>query len=90
MAQSSAYYRIDIASRELKEKIKQKYNSHLEWLHPLDHLNRATVGFESALNYLDANDNSSLQLQFVQRTQQLDALRKENILDVIPELKDMF
>jgi len=88
--QDPDYYRIDIAGKELKSQIREKYNSHLEWLRPLDHLNRATVGFESALNYLDANDNSNLQLQFVQRTQQLDALRKENILDVIPELRSMF
>jgi MoaA/NifB/PqqE/SkfB family radical SAM enzyme len=88
--QDPAYYRIDIAGIELKDQIRSKYKEHLEWLRPLDHLNRATVGFESALNYLDANDNSRLQLQFVQRTQQLDGLRKENILDVIPELESMF
>jgi radical SAM protein with 4Fe4S-binding SPASM domain len=84
--QDPEHYRIDIAGPELKDKIREKYIEHLNWLRPQDHLNRATVGFESALNYLDANDNSHLQLQFVQKTQQLDRLRKENILDVIPEL----
>ena len=88
--QDPEHYRIDIASPELKDKIREKYLKHLEWLRPLDHLNRATVGFESALNYLDANDNSHLQLQFVQKTQQLDSIRKECITDVISELKDMF
>jgi hypothetical protein len=88
--QDPAHYRIDIAGPELKQQITEKYQKHIEWLRPQDHLNRATVGFESALNYLDANDNSHLQLQFIQRTQQLDAIRKENILDVIPELETMF
>ena len=88
--QDPAYYRIDIAGAELKEQIKSKFDAHLNWLRPLDHLNRATVGFESALNYLDSTDNSDLQLQFVQKTQQLDAIRKENILDFIPELESMF
>jgi len=88
--QDPAYYRIDIAGAELKEQIKSKFDAHLNWLRPLDHLNRATVGFESALNYLDSTDNSHLQLQFVQKTQQLDAIRKENILDFIPELESMF
>ena len=88
--QDPEHYRIDIAGPELKDKIRKKYTKHLEWLRPLDHLNRATVGFESALNYLDANDNSHLQLQFVQKTQQLDSIRKECITDIIPELKDMF
>lgn len=88
--QNPEYYRIDIASEELKDLIRKKYNDHLDWLRPLDSLNRATVGFESALNYLDANDNSNLQLQFVQKTQQLDRIRNENIVDVIPELESMF
>jgi len=88
--QDPAYYRIDIASEDIKQQIRQKFNQHLEWLRPLDKLNRATVGFESALNFLDTNNNSHLQLQFVQKTQQLDYLRKEHILDVIPELESMF
>jgi len=88
--QDPDHYRIDIAGPELKQQIRELYEQHLEWLRPLDHLNRATVGFESALNYLDANDNSHLQLQFVQKTQQLDRIRNENILDVIPELRSMF
>jgi MoaA/NifB/PqqE/SkfB family radical SAM enzyme len=88
--QDPAHYRIDIASKELKQQIKEKYQQHLDWLRPLDRLNRATVGFESALNFLDATDNSHLQLQFVQKTQQLDSIRKENILNYIPELWSMF
>lgn len=88
--QDPAYYRIDIANEKLKEQIKTKYAEHLEWLRPLDRLNRASVGFESALNFLDATNNSHLQLQFVQKTQHLDRIRKENILDVIPELESLF
>ena len=88
--QDPTYYRIDIASEEYKQQIRSKYEQHLDWLRPLDPLNRATVGFESALNYLDANDNSHLQLEFVRRTQKLDSLRKENIVNVIPELGNMF
>jgi len=88
--QDPAFYRIDIASADMKAQIRQKLESHLEWLRPHDKLNRATVGFESALNFLDATDNSHLQLQFVQKTQQLDHIRKENILDALPELESMF
>ena len=74
----------------MKAQIRQKFENHLQWLRPLDKLNRATVGFESALNFLDATDNSHLQLQFVQKTQRLDHIRKENILDALPELESMF
>lgn len=88
--QDPEYFRIDIAGPELKSQITEKYQEHLEWLRPLDKLNRAVVGFESALKFLHTTDNSHLQLSFIQRTQQLDRLRKESILDVIPELRSMF
>ncbi len=80
------WYRIDIAPPEYKDQIRKKYKQHLEWLAPHDKLNRATVGFESALNMLN-NDNTALLDQFWSRTKQLDGLRKEDIFDAIPELK---
>lgn len=85
--QDPAVYRIDIATPEYKQQIKEKFEAHLKWLRPLDQLNRATVGFESAINYLESTDNSNLIPKFWNKTQQLDEIRKENILDIIPELK---
>ena len=79
-------YRLDIATPEYKQQIKQKFEQHLEWLRPQDHLSRATVGFESAINYMMSTDNTSLIPRFWTKTEQLDAIRKENILDIIPEL----
>jgi radical SAM protein with 4Fe4S-binding SPASM domain len=84
--QDPVEYRIDIAPLKYKQQIQQKFQQHLEWLRPQDHLRRATVGFESAINYMLATDNSHLIPRFWQRTQQLDQIRKENLLDVIPEL----
>jgi MoaA/NifB/PqqE/SkfB family radical SAM enzyme len=81
------YYRIDIATPEYKQQIQAKYIKHIEWLRDKDPLNRATVGFESAVNFLTAKDNSSLIPKFWQKTDQLDVIRKENCLDIIPELQ---
>jgi len=47
------------------------------------------VGYESAINFLNATDNTQLIDQFWLKTNQLDGIRKENILAVIPELKDL-
>ena len=85
--QDPVYYRIDIAPKEYKQKIKNKLEAHLEWLRPLDHLNRATVGFESAINFMMSTDNTHLIDTFWRKTHELDAIRNENILDIIPELK---
>lgn len=87
--QNPNYYSIQIAPSEMKQKIAEKYTEHLEWLKPQDKLQRARIGFESALNYLHAEDNSHLIPEFWKKTRQLDDIRGENILDVIPELEDM-
>ena len=84
--QDPAYYRIDIATPSYKQLLKEKFDKHLNWLRPLDSLERATVGFESAINYMMSNDNSQLLQQFWKKTQQLDNIRNENILDHLPEL----
>jgi len=85
--QDPAYYRIDIATADYKQQIKQKFEQHIEWLRPQDQLSRATVGFESAINFMMQTDNTHLIDTFWRKTHELDAIRKESILDVIPELR---
>lgn len=83
------HYRIDIATEKYKNIIKQKFEQHLEWLRPLDRLRRATVGYESAIKFMYATNNEHLIDQFWAKAHQLDEIRNENILLVIPELKDL-
>ena len=85
--QDPAYLRIDLATTEYKERINVRYQEHLSWLRPQDSLQRATVGFESAINFMMATDNSQLIPKFWTKTNELDLIRNENILDAIPELR---
>lgn len=85
--QDPEYYRIDIAPATFKERLTRRFQDHIEWLRPQDPLNRATVGFESAINFMMATDNSHLMTKFWEKTAQLDAIRNESMLDVIPELE---
>ena len=84
--QDGTHYRIDIAPMEYKLRIQSLYEEHLEWLRPLDRLNRATVGFESAIKYLMATDNTHLLPKFWETMRQMDQIRNEDILTAIPEL----
>jgi hypothetical protein len=84
--QNPDFLRIDIAPAEYKQQIQDKFEKHLEWLRPLDHLHRATVGFESAITFMNSIDNTALIDTFWQKTNELDSIRNENVLDVIPEL----
>jgi len=85
--QDPAYLRIDIAPAEYKQQIQSKYEQHLEWLRPLDQLNRATVGFESAITFMNSTDNTHLLDTFWRKTHELDSIRREHVLDVLPELR---
>ena len=85
--QDPAHLRIDIAPTKYKRVIQADYEDHLDWLRPQDPLQRATVGFESAINFMTATDNTQLIDTFWRKTHELDAIRKENILDIIPELR---
>jgi hypothetical protein len=85
--QDPAYLRIDMATTDYKEKLVDKYQTHLEWLRPRDALQRATVGFESAINFMTATDNTHLLPKFWNKTRELDAIRNEDIFKAIPELK---
>jgi len=85
--QDPAYLRIDIAPAEYKQRIQSKYEQHLEWLRPLDQLNRATVGFESAITFMNSTDNTHLLDTFWRKTHELDGIRREHVLDVLPELR---
>jgi hypothetical protein len=87
--QDPPHYRIDIATAEYKQRLRQKFEDHLAWLRPRDPLGRATVGFESSINFLMAQDNSAFLPEFWARTDQLDRIRNEKILDTIPELKEL-
>jgi len=85
--QDPAHYRIDIAPMKYKQRLRVKFEEHLAWLRPLDPLQRATVGFESAINFMMATDNTQLIDTFWRKTYQLDDIRGERAIEVLPELE---
>ena len=84
--QDPPHYRIDIAPVEYKEQLLAKFTNHINWLQGQDPLQRATQGFESAVKFMMATDNTHLIDTFWRKTNELDDIRKENILNIIPEL----
>jgi MoaA/NifB/PqqE/SkfB family radical SAM enzyme len=86
--QDPAYYRIDIAPIKYKQLLRIKFEQHIEWLKTQgDNLGRATQGFESAVSFMMTTDNTHLIDTFWRKTHELDSIRKEQMLDIIPELK---
>jgi hypothetical protein len=84
--QDPLHYRIDIAPAEYKAQLLTKFTDHINWLQDQDQLGRATVGFESAIKFMMATDNTHLIDTFWRKTHELDGIRNERMLNIIPEL----
>ena len=84
--QDPPHYRIDIAPAAYKGSLLVRYREHIEWLRGQDPLQRATQGFESAITFMTATDNTQLIDTFWRKTHELDGIRNERMLDIIPEL----
>ena len=85
--QDPPFYRLDIAPPAYQQHLEQKYRAHIDWLTSQgDPLGRATQGFESAIAFMNATDNTPLIPRFWAKTQELDAIRNERCLAVLPEL----
>ena len=90
LLQYPIWQRMDIFPKELKIKVEEKYNQHIEWLKTRDPLTRATKGFQSAINWMNAKDNESKLSLFWENTLRYDGIRNEKTLDVFPELQELY
>jgi organic radical activating enzyme len=79
-------YRIDVLPMEIKLQFKQQFEEHIEWLRPQDPIERAVGGFEGAIKFMMATDNTHLLPKFWKTVNDLDWSRSESLLSVVPEL----
>lgn len=84
------WQRIDLLPESMKQKVKEKYESHIAWLRPQDHLTRATKGFQSGLDYMMRRDKFEQIEEFKSGMKKLDDIRNENILETFPELAELY
>lgn len=82
-------YRIDMLPMDLKLKFKEEFEQHIEWLRPRDTIQRAVGGFEGAIQFMMATDNSHLLPKFWHAVDDLDWSRKESLISVVPELEQI-
>ena len=75
--QDPLHYRIDVATSDMKNDLKQQWQEHLVWLEG------------SAIAFMEHTDNSHMIPVFWKKTRELDSVRNENILDYLPELARM-
>jgi sulfatase maturation enzyme AslB (radical SAM superfamily) len=78
-------FRMSVLPEHFKAEIKAKWEKHLKWLEPQDHIGRATEGYKSSIQFLD-DDHTELFDEFKRFNIEFDNLRDENFADVYPEL----
>jgi radical SAM protein with 4Fe4S-binding SPASM domain len=83
---SPRYMSVLTAPKPLRDEIKLKYLSHIEWLRNKDTFGRAISTFESVIASLDKSIPFN-QDDFWHNTKQLDQYYKVDFLQVFPELK---
>jgi hypothetical protein len=91
ICQSPDWYRIDIFPEEFKRNvIEPAYRKHIEWLDPQDQLRRATTGFESAINFMNSQDNHKQNWgRFKEEVTKLDEIRNEDFWATFPEFQEL-
>jgi hypothetical protein len=85
--QGPDYYRIDMLPMPIKLEFKQQFEQHIEWLQDKDTIQRAIGGFQGAIAFMMATDNSHLLPDFWSTVNDLDWSRNEDLLSTVPELK---
>lgn len=90
ICQSPDWYRVDILPEQFKHQVViPAYERHIAWLEPQDKLQRATNGFKSVLNFIQANNRSDLLPRFREEIKKLDDIRNENFWKTFPELNEL-
>jgi hypothetical protein len=87
--QGPEYYRIDLLPLEIKKQFKKQFEEHIEWLLPQDPIQRAVGGFQAAISFMMATDNSHLLPEFWRNACDLDWSRNESIAETVPELQEL-
>jgi radical SAM protein with 4Fe4S-binding SPASM domain len=82
-------YRIDMLPMDIKLKFKKQFENHIEYLKPIDTIQRAVGGFEAAISFMMATDNSHLLPDFWKTVNDLDWSRGESLIKVVPELQQI-
>lgn len=84
--QEPSHYRVDIGTDKYKKIVKEKIQDHCQWLSRYPGIEPVLAQYESLINFMFAEDRSHLLDEFWQKTREVDTIRNENIIDVLPEL----
>ncbi len=95
MCHSPKYYNIKVLPEKNKREVVELYEEYKDWVKASDHPEKTKRHFctvlDSTVRFMLSEDYSEEWLgEFVKITKKLDEARDQNILDIVPEYKDLF
>jgi hypothetical protein len=94
MLEQPEYYSVKVLPAKFKQALAEKLKAHAQWILAQDsgHFkvrNWVAHVFATMPDYMQSEDRSVLLPELLDATKKLDALRRENTFDIIPELKEV-
>jgi sulfatase maturation enzyme AslB (radical SAM superfamily) len=95
MCHSPKYYNVKVLPDDIKAEVGVHYNEYIEWVNSTDLPKNVKKDFAKLLNgvlkFMNSEDYSTAWLEtFVDTTKKLDAIRNQNILDIVPQFGRLF
>ena len=90
------YMRLSILPPWIKEKVHKRYEEHMDYLKQFNNtlnekdknINSVIQDYKNILQYMEQDRTDELKM-WQWKTNKMDYIRKENVFDVFPELKDI-
>lgn len=95
MCHSPKYYNIKVLPPHIKQMVSEHYTEYRTWIMASDHIDNVKKYFVQHLNSVEkfmlSEDYSEEWLgEFVSITNKLDTIRKQNVLDIVPQFESLF
>jgi hypothetical protein len=81
------HFRLQILPEKVKQQLVKLYEDHIEYLKTFKYSRSMINDFQTAINYINAEDHQNQILQFKNIINKVDNLRKEKFEDIFPELE---
>lgn len=95
MCHSPKYYNVKVLPADIKQKLSDHYDRYIAWAEQADIPDNARAEFiklcKSVISFALSEDYSKDHLEtFLETTVNLDKIRDQNIVDIVPEYKELF
>lgn len=82
------YMRMQILPERLKEKIRNRYNEHLDYLKQFSKIDSVKQDYLNILKFLEIDRSNEIET-WMYKTNLLDRIRNENVFNIFPELAEL-